>query len=101
MPEKHTIKVITYAEHSFASLLTLLFIALKLLDKIDWAWGWVLAPLWIPWALVLGFVAVLLLIVGLLVPIDFIRRVRRRRRIARVVRERAFDAAQTTKWSKN
>lgn len=31
----------------FAGALTILFIALKLLDKIDWSWWWVLAPLWI------------------------------------------------------
>jgi len=36
----------------FFSLLTILFIALKLLDKINWSWWWVLGPLWIP--LVLG-----------------------------------------------
>ena len=27
--------------------LTLLFIALKLTDKIDWGWIWVLSPLWL------------------------------------------------------
>ena len=26
--------------------LQVLFIALKLLDKIDWSWWWVLAPTW-------------------------------------------------------
>ena len=31
----------------FTGLLTLLFIALKLLDKIDWSWWWVLSPIWI------------------------------------------------------
>ncbi len=31
---------------SFFTLLGLLFIALKLLDKIDWPWWIVLAPLW-------------------------------------------------------
>lgn len=36
----------------FPGLLTVLFIALKLLGVIDWAWGWVLAPLWISAALV-------------------------------------------------
>lgn len=40
----------------FVGLLALLFIALKLLDKIDWPWLWVLSPLWISiglWAVVL------------------------------------------------
>lgn len=32
---------------SFASLLTIVFITLKLLKVITWSWGWVLAPLWI------------------------------------------------------
>jgi len=32
----------------FCGLLTILFVALKLLDKIDWSWWWVLAPLWMP-----------------------------------------------------
>lgn len=31
----------------FAGLLTIVFIVLKLLDKIDWDWVWVLSPLWI------------------------------------------------------
>lgn len=32
---------------SFAELLGLAFIVLKLIEEIDWSWGWVLAPLWI------------------------------------------------------
>lgn len=31
----------------FASLLTILFIALKLTGYINWSWWWVLSPLWI------------------------------------------------------
>lgn len=31
----------------FAGLLTILFVALKLLHKIGWSWWWVLSPLWI------------------------------------------------------
>jgi len=31
----------------FIGLLTIVFIVLKLLGKIDWSWGWVLAPTWI------------------------------------------------------
>lgn len=30
----------------FLGALTILFIALKLLDKISWSWWWVLSPLW-------------------------------------------------------
>ncbi len=31
----------------FTGLLTILFIALELTDKIDWSWWWVLSPIWI------------------------------------------------------
>ena len=31
----------------FTSLLTLLFVALKLTHTIDWSWWWVLSPIWI------------------------------------------------------
>ena len=43
----------------FASLLTLLFIALKLTGIIAWPWVWVLAPLWI------GFIVAVLIAVAL------------------------------------
>lgn len=35
----------------FLGALALLFIALKLTGYIDWSWWWVLAPIWIPFAL--------------------------------------------------
>lgn len=31
----------------FVGLLTIVFIALKLTDYIDWSWWWVLSPIWI------------------------------------------------------
>ncbi len=31
----------------FVSVLTLIFIVLKLADFIDWSWIWVLSPVWI------------------------------------------------------
>ena len=37
----------------FAGALAIVFIILKLLDKIDWSWWWVLSPLWIPIPIVL------------------------------------------------
>lgn len=37
---------------TFLSLLAILFIGLKLGGVIDWSWVWVLAPLWIPFAVV-------------------------------------------------
>ena len=30
-----------------ASILTIVFVVLKLTDSIDWSWLWVLSPLWI------------------------------------------------------
>ena len=41
--------------------LTIAFIVLKLLGKISWSWVWVLAPIWIPAALVI------IVLLGLLV----------------------------------
>lgn len=40
----------------FCGLLTILFIALKLTKVITWSWWWVLAPIWIPFAIVLLFI---------------------------------------------
>jgi len=37
---------------NFSELLTIVFITLKLLGKIDWSWWWVLSPLWIGLALI-------------------------------------------------
>lgn len=46
----------------FLTLLTVLFIGLKLTGYIAWSWWWVLAPVWLPIAVVL----VLLIIIGVL-----------------------------------
>lgn len=40
----------------FLSILTLIFITLKLTGYINWSWWWVLAPMWIPLAI---FIAVM------------------------------------------
>lgn len=45
----------------FCGLLTIVFIVLKLTHFIDWSWWWVLAPSWIP----LAIVVVVLLIVAI------------------------------------
>lgn len=47
---------------SFTSLLTVLFIGLKLTGYIDWSWWWVLCPMWAPIAVLLG----LLLFIGII-----------------------------------
>ena len=54
--ENKTEKIIV--NYSFVSLLAVAFIVLKLCGVIDWAWIWVLAPVWIPFALVLAIVVV-------------------------------------------
>lgn len=51
---------------SFAGLLTLLFIGLKLGNVIDWSWWWVLAPLWIPFAFVIAIFLICLVVAVLL-----------------------------------
>ena len=49
---------------SFPTLLTIAFIVLKLCNVIAWSWWWVLAPLWIPVAVViLGLLFLLILYV--------------------------------------
>ena len=42
----------------FGGLLTIAFIVLKLCGVIDWAWVWVLAPLWISFGLSLVIIIV-------------------------------------------
>lgn len=43
-------------------MLSVLFFGLKLGGVIDWSWWWVASPLWLPLALVLVFVGLLLLL---------------------------------------
>ena len=47
---------------SFGSLLTLVFIVLKLIGVINWSWVWVLSPLWMSAILILIGVIILFLI---------------------------------------
>ena len=46
----------------FCDVLLIVFIVLKVIGVINWSWGWVLAPLWIP---------VLLVVIGFLVSLIF------------------------------
>jgi len=55
-------KEVTRGGVGFCGLLTLIFITLKLLNVIDWAWGWVLAPLWIPLALIVLGVLIMVIV---------------------------------------
>lgn len=47
---------------SFLGALTILFIGLKLGGVIDWSWWWVLAPVWVPTAIILAILSVVTLI---------------------------------------
>jgi transmembrane Fragile-X-F protein len=57
MSSKSTSSTTTSSGIGFGGLLTILFIGLKLTNYIDWSWWWVLSPLWLPLAVILGFVA--------------------------------------------
>lgn len=46
----------------FSGLLTLLFIALKLLKVIDWSWWWVLSPVWIVAIIVVVCIAIIVIL---------------------------------------
>lgn len=46
----------------FASLLTVLFIGLKLTGYIDWSWWWVLSPLWISALVVLTILGIIFIV---------------------------------------
>lgn len=48
-------KVATSNGIGFTGLLTIVFIVLKLVGVISWSWVWVLAPFWIPLALIFAF----------------------------------------------
>lgn len=47
---------------STASLLGIVFVVLKLCGVINWSWLWVLAPFWIPLAIVIIILAIVVII---------------------------------------
>ena len=49
----------------FCGLLTIVFITLKLIGVIKWSWTWVLAPIWIPLAII-SFVFLVILIIAII-----------------------------------
>jgi Flp pilus assembly protein TadB len=56
---------VRYTSIGFGDLLALAFIILKLCGVISWPWVWVLAPIWIPLALVLGILIVFIIVLGI------------------------------------
>jgi hypothetical protein len=65
---------------TFLGALTILFIGLKLTDNIDWSWWWVLAPTWMPIALLLTIIAVVLVVAGLLTGVEALGNKKRKRK---------------------
>lgn len=61
--EDESTNISTNGGIGFLGALTILFIALKLTHVIDWSWWWVLAPLWIPVAVVLGIIVIVAIVV--------------------------------------
>jgi hypothetical protein len=59
--EKDDNKIVYKSGVGVSTLLGVLFVGLKLTGYITWPWVWVVAPFWIPWAVILG-----ILLVGLL-----------------------------------
>jgi hypothetical protein len=45
-----------------STVLFLIFLVLKLIGTINWSWWWVFAPLWIPFALIFGFLILTIVI---------------------------------------
>lgn len=66
MPSTQVNNVSSSSGIGFTGALTIVFIVLKLLHKIDWSWIWVLAPAWIGVGVVIMFVVGLILAVKIL-----------------------------------
>ena len=47
---------------SFLGVLAIVFIVLKLIGTIDWSWWWVLSPIWIPAAIIITVLLILLVL---------------------------------------
>jgi hypothetical protein len=47
---------------SLPTVLTLIFVVLKLVGVITWSWWWVLSPIWIALAIGIPFVAIVLIL---------------------------------------
>lgn len=59
-------KKITFNFGGLGTLLGVAFIILKLCKVIDWAWIWVLAPIWISWGLTLILTIITLIFIAIL-----------------------------------
>ena len=43
-------------------IMAIIFTVLKLVDKVDWSWWWVLSPLWIELGLVMFIVTIFIIL---------------------------------------
>ena len=59
-------KTVNISFGSFGTLLGVAFIVLKLCGVINWAWIWVLAPIWISWGITFIFMIIAAIIIALL-----------------------------------
>ena len=50
----------------FSGLLTIVFIILKLIGKIDWSWWWVLSPLWITFMLCMLIFILMIIVIDIM-----------------------------------
>ncbi len=53
--------VVNKSTVSTAGLVVLLLLVLKLTNNIDISWWWVFAPYWLPFALLIGFIALFMI----------------------------------------
>lgn len=55
------------------TILSIIFMVLKLTGNIDWPWVWVFAPFWIPLAIIVVIIAIPMLIIFIDLIIEIIR----------------------------
>lgn len=48
--------------YGIVSILTIIFVVLKLTNNIDWSWVWVLSPIWITLIIGVGLFAIVLIV---------------------------------------
>lgn len=59
-------KTVTVSFGGLGTLLGIAFIILKLCHVIDWAWIWVLAPIWISWGITLIIIILAIILAAIL-----------------------------------
>lgn len=69
---KTEVKVVNQSSVSFAGLLFIAFLVLKLTGVITWSWWWVTAPLWGGLAIALAFIVLGLLFALIAVGVKYL-----------------------------